>query len=120
MSKTHELFDVSEFARSVGFRRYRIRVDPVLMTVLGSVYGYEVGDLSMLRQILIPLRIFLRIYRSALSFKFDIGPPTSDYLGLPNPIPIVVTYESGDDGDFFAIRIHDTKLAKQEAWELEI
>jgi hypothetical protein len=119
MSKTNELLDVTEYAKSIGFRRYGIRVDPVLMTVLGSVYGYEAGDLAVLRQILIPLRVFLRIYRTALSFSFDIGPPNSDHLGLSNPIPIAVTYESGDGGDYFAIRILDAKLTKQEAWEAE-
>jgi hypothetical protein len=117
MSKTQELLDVSEYAKSVGFRRYRIRVDPVLMTVLGSIYGYDPGNLEVLRKILVPLRIFLRIYRSALSFNFDIGPPNSDDAALP--IPILVTYESGDDGDYFAIRIHDAKLAKQQSWNVE-
>jgi hypothetical protein len=117
MSISQELLDVSEFAKSIGFKRYRVRVDPVLLTVLDSVYGYESGDLQVLRTILVPLRIFLRIHKSALSFKYDIGPPNSDPLELP--IPIVVTYESGDDGDYFAIRIHDAKLASRESWETE-
>jgi hypothetical protein len=93
-------------------------VDPVLITVLGSIYGHEPNDLEVLRRILVPLRIFLRIHKSALTFKFDIGPPSSDHLELP--IPIVVTYEGGEDGDYFAIRIHDAKLAKQESWEAEV
>jgi hypothetical protein len=115
MPNRDELLDVSEFAKSVGLRRYRTRVDPVLLTVLGSIFGYECGDLEVLRKILVPLHIFMRVHKSALSFKFDIGPPNSDVL----PIPVLVTYESGADGDYFAIRIHDAKLATHESWEAE-
>jgi hypothetical protein len=101
------LHDVSDFAKEIGFP-YRTLIDPVLIDVLHSVYGNGESDTDPLRHLVIPLRMMARLDADATRVRFSIRPFFRDREC--DRIPIVATFQSDRQGDYFAIMLDDSRL----------